>query len=337
MNKSSQKISDILEGHGRLVAERAKTVLLNDPALKNLKDPLLFINQNWNDLTPALMALSCEAVGGNPAETHETALAFSLLNLSFTTFDDIIDNALSKSFKPTLVGKFGANIAIIIGGVASAKAFTLLNETSLSDDKKIEITQLFWQVISTMTAQEAITQKLRTEGTQSSDLKFKKIFQEAIDLSTCLKIGALIGGGSNEEINHLDQYGRCLGVNLALRNDFEVSVNLTLELLEKIRSKRLPYLMLLAMEQSPALKLELDLLESKKRVSNHCVKKLIEDFLETGIFNQVLEKMRRYQKKGEVELTYLKDSNARKLLNLLIALQHQTISESFRDSQIDIK
>ena len=93
----------------------------------------------------------------------------------------------------------------------------------------------------------------------SSNEKFSKIKSEAIDLGACLKIGAIIGNGSNSEINHLDRYGQYLSIILALRKDFQVSVNLTLELPEKIRNNRLPYCILWAIEHSSQLELNLKL------------------------------------------------------------------------------
>lgn len=57
--------------------------------LKDLRDPLKFIAKNWRDpLTPAMMRLSCEAVGGRLEETHEAALAMSLMSLSVCIWGD---------------------------------------------------------------------------------------------------------------------------------------------------------------------------------------------------------------------------------------------------------
>jgi geranylgeranyl pyrophosphate synthase len=122
----------VLEDNGGMVADKARTILLEDPALKDLRPPLEFISKNWRDpLTPALMGLSCEAVGGRSEETYEAALAMSLMNLSFYIWDDIIDKAPLKLFKPTLFGKFGEGTALMIGGLASAKAFSILNQMNI--------------------------------------------------------------------------------------------------------------------------------------------------------------------------------------------------------------
>ena len=87
----------ILEDNGGFIADKARAILLSDSALKNLQPFTEFISKNWRDpLTPALMSLSCEAVGGQPDKTHDAGLAMSLMNLSFYIWDDIIDKAPHK-------------------------------------------------------------------------------------------------------------------------------------------------------------------------------------------------------------------------------------------------
>jgi geranylgeranyl diphosphate synthase type I len=123
-----ERCRKILEDNGGVIADKARTILLEDPALKDLRPPLEFISKNWRDpLTPALMSLSCQAVGGRPDKTHDAALAMSLMNLSFYVWDDIIDNAPHKLLKPTLFGKFGEGPALIVGGLTAEKDFTILN------------------------------------------------------------------------------------------------------------------------------------------------------------------------------------------------------------------
>jgi geranylgeranyl pyrophosphate synthase len=321
--------NQILEENGGEVADKAKMILLEDPALKELREPLQFISENWRDLTPALMSLSCEAVGGKPEETHYVALAMCLMNLSFTTWDDIIDNVHSKTFKPTIFGKFGQGITIIIGGIASAKAFAILNDIKIESEKRKRIIELIWRLASKMATVETSTLRMRAQGTLSSNKKFWKIKSEAIDLGTCLKIGAIIGNGSNNEINHLGRYGQYLGIILALRQDFQVSVNLTLELAEKIRNNRLPYSILWATEHSKLIKLELETLKQKEIIDYASMKKFVIDLLDTGIFYHISEKINQYKKMAGSELNYIKATNTNQSLKVFVDVQSTLFQESF--------
>ncbi len=327
--KGAEYISQkILEDNGAKIADKAKTILLEDPALQELIEPLEFISKNWRDITPALMSLSCEAVGGKPEETHDAALAMCLMNLSFTIWDDIVDNAKSKTFKPTLFGKFGQNITIITGGIASAKAFTILNEAKIENSKRVKISKQIWKLWSKMATEEATTIKIRAKSTMASNEKFSKIKSEAIDLGTCLKIGAIIGNGSNSEINHLYRYGQHLSIILALRQDFQVSVNLTLELSEKIRNNRLPYCILWATEHSRQLNLERENLKQKEIIDYSSMKKFIKHFLDTGIISCISEKIEKYKKMADAELSYLAATSASQSLNAFVGVQSILFNES---------
>lgn len=243
------------------------------------------------------------------------------MNLSFTVWDDIIDSAPYKMFKPTLFGKYGQGLTIIAGGIASARAFTIINESKIENPKRLKISRSIWKLWTKMASEEAITVKTRKEGTASSSKKFSKIKSEAINLGTCLKVGAIIGNGSINEINHLDRYGRYLSIMLSLREDFQVSLNLTVELAEKIRSNRLPYSILWTTEHSTQLNMELKALSEKEIIDNDSMKRFIKHVLDTQIISYISEKLIKYAKKANAELNYLPPSAAQQSLKVFVEVQ----------------
>jgi len=323
-----ERCRKILEENGGAVADKARIILLEDRALKNLRQPLEFISRNWRDLTPALMSLSCEAVEGRPDETHEVALALSLINLSFYIWDDIVDRATFKSFKPTLFGKFGGGTALIVGGLASAKAFSILNELDMEKEKRQAITELIWNLCANMARAETVTFRLRNQEIFLHTKKIWKIKMEAADTETCLRIGAIVGNGSESEIDHLGKYGFYFGVILALWNDFRVSVNLTLELAEKIRSGKLPYSLLWACGRSEKLRRKIENLADKNAIEQTHIKEIVEEILETKAFGNTVRNIRRYTKQAKDELIYLKKNNATQTLKSLVGFQPRLFMES---------
>lgn len=323
----------ILEDNGGMIADKARTILLEDPALKDLRCPLEFISKNWRaPQTPALMSLSCRAVGGKSEETYETGLAMSLLNLGFYILDDIIDKVAFKLFKPTVFGKFGESTALIISGLASAKAFSILNQ--LERAKRQTVIQMFWGVCTKMAQAETVNLKSRSQKGYSSIEKFKKIEDESsADLSTCMKIGAILGNGSESEILHLGRYGLFLGIITELWKDFHVSVNLTLELAEKIKSRTPPFSLLWASERSKKVQKKIDSIANKERVEETDVRQLVENLLETRALDNVVRIMRRYAKKGEGELAKVQRNEASQTLRVFITAQPQLFIESISASQ----
>ena len=317
-----ERCRKILEDNGGVIADKARTILLEDPALKSLQAPLEFLSKNWRDpLTPALMSLSCEAVGGRPERTYNAALAMSLMNLSVYLWDDIIDKASLKSFKPTLFGKFGEGTALIVGGLATAKAFSLLIQMEEDKAKLQTLTKMFWNLWTKVAQAETLDHKLRTQKKLTSQNKLWKITTEAADLETCLRIGATIGNGSEKEIIHLGRYGLYFGIILELRKDFQVSVNLTLELAEKIRTGALPYFLLLAREQSEKIQKKLDAMFSKNTFKQRDIKELVEAMLENKSLDIAVRTIKSFTKKGREELTGLKKNDATQALRLFIEEQ----------------
>jgi geranylgeranyl pyrophosphate synthase len=324
---SRQVCLDILEKHGGPIADRARSILLEDPKLHELNEQLEFMKNNWRDLTPALMSLSCEAVGGNPEETYDAALAISLSNYCFTVWDDLIDNAKNKLFTPTVYGRFGQAQTIIIGGLSAAKAFTLLNQANYSDTIKNKIIQSTWALWCKIAVTETFTLESREQGTITSKQKFEKIESEVINIGTVLKIGAIIGKGSSEEIDHLEKYGRHLGVILALKQDFEIALNLTIELEEKIKNNRLPYTILWAKEHSVFLKNELELLRQKTSINPTDIQQFVRHLLDTQVPSHIQNFINTYNKKAEEELSYLNTNSATLSLKSLVALQPEIFME----------
>ncbi len=319
----------ILEENGGYIADKASRILLEDPKLKDLRSPLEFISKNWrNPLTPSMISLSCEAVGGRSDVTYEAALAMNLMSLSFYIWDDMLDKAVHKSFKPTLFGKFGEGTALVIGGLASAKAFSILNQMDVDKTKRQKVTNLVWNLWTKMARAETINLKLRNQGNLSSKTKLWVIKTEATDLETCLRIGAILGNCSKNEVKHLARYGLYIGIILELWKDFLVSINLTLELADKIKNGALPYSLLLARERSDKVRKKLEDLANRNEIKSHDTKEIIEYILEAKAMNSIIKKISKTAKIAEEELIELKKSKATKTLKFFVKAQPQLFIES---------
>jgi geranylgeranyl pyrophosphate synthase len=319
----------ILEKNGGVVAEKSRSIMLNDPALTELKEPLEFISKTWRDpLTPTLMRLSCKSVGGQPKETNDTAIALSLINLSFFLWDDIIDQSSSKIFQSTLSGKYGVGVALIVGGMVSAKAFSILNNLTFTKTKKKAISRMVWNLLSIMATVEMRSLKARRQKTDSSSNKLWKIKTESIDPETAMKIGASIGNGSINEIVSLGKYGSCLGAILGLTHDFRVSTNLTLELSDKIKNGNLPYSLLLASERSKSLKKSLEVLLTKNTVDQDSIKFVVEHILKIRVFEDIEKKVCVWVERASKALDELKQNSATQTLRRFVELQPKYFVDS---------
>jgi geranylgeranyl pyrophosphate synthase len=318
-----------LEENGGQIAAQAKTTLLRDPALIELEEPLKFLSSSWRDpLTPGLIRLSCEAVGGSPEKTFSAALALCLMHQSFYIWDDIIDNSSFKMFKPTLSGKFGNSTALIIGGLSSAKAFSILIQLEINKQKLAMITQLCWKLWASIAQAEIAALEKQRRGTFSCRDKLSKIKKEAIDVETCATIGAIIGDGSQDEIGHVAEYGQCLGIILELWKDFHVATNLTFGLAEKLKSGALPYTTLWASQHSEKLRKRLENLKTSSALDESLVARVVEDTLATNVLDDIVGKIEKKADIARRELSLLSSNRATRILKSLVDNQPKLFLQS---------
>jgi len=322
------QIQKILDIHGGKTATQATIRLLKDPLLKGQKPALEFISKNWRDpLRPALMSLACEAVGGKPEETEEVAVAMSLMNLSFYLWDDIIDQAPNRLFKPTMFGKFGEASTLIMGGLASAKAFTILNQAKLDQTKRETVIELFWKMWTKMAEAETSSIQARSKEYSAKDKLTKIETEAAANLETCLKIGATIGNGSETEIEHLGKYGLLIGVILELQHDIQVSLNLTLELGNKIKTSAYPYTLLWAKEHNSELKKNLQEAIDEKTVKPKKIEIIIKEILVAKAQDRIEKTIKKLSKHAIKELEIIEKNGATRALQVFAEAQAQAFRE----------
>jgi geranylgeranyl pyrophosphate synthase len=323
----------ILEEKGGQIADRARTILLKEKSLEGLQKPLIHISENWRDpATPSLVILSCEAVGGEPNETtYQAALSMTLMSLSFTVWDDLVDKTIHKGFIPTVVGRFGESAALMIGGLASAKAFSILSLMKTDERKRQIIAELVWNYCKTMAESEAANLGLRRRSDAKPEEKLRVIEMEAVSLETLSKIGAVLGDGSQDEVEHLGNYGRHLYTLLELKKDFKTSINLTLELAKKIKDRSLTYTLLWAKNHSPKMEEYLWLMTDTIKPID--IKNIVEAVLETKATENIIDLVKTLTLKAEKELAYIRKNKASTLLKFFLEAQSKTLVKNLSTLQ----
>jgi len=317
----------ILEQKGGKIAEQARTMLVRERSLAALRLPLEYASLNWRDpTTPSLVVLSCEAVGGKPSKAiYQVASAVTLMNLSFTLWDSILDKHMHRCFIPTVLGKYGEGVTLIIGGLASAKAFSILNEVKVNEATREKVITLVWNYWGKLANAETAHLELKGRSNATSREKFKVFEMEGIGVETSLRIGAVLGNGSEDEVEHLGNYGRYLGTVLELMKDFRVSINLTMELAERIESGSLPYTLLWAKDRSE--KIREYLLLPKRTIEPTDVRSIVEAIFQAKAQVEIPRLLRRLTRKAETELLQLKRNEAADTLKFFFEAQ----SEIFAD------
>jgi geranylgeranyl pyrophosphate synthase len=101
-----------------------------------------------------------------------------------------------------------------------------------------------------MAVAEVQNSNLAKSYTLDPDERLALLVLEGVDIETSARLGAIVGGCASYDIKRLTEYGRYLGKAIRLREDLECSLNLTLELADKIRRGAYPYPLAWALAKS---------------------------------------------------------------------------------------
>jgi geranylgeranyl pyrophosphate synthase len=182
-----------------------------------------FMEDFWFDvLHPALISIACDVVGGNSAATARLGASFAMLAGAADIHDDIIDQSVTKDSKPTVLGKFGKDIAILAGDALLVHGFTTLHEACepLTKDQRVAIIDSIKRAFFEMSNAEARETSLRGRFDICSREYLNIIKMKAAAAGAATQVGAIFGGGARKDILRLGQYGRTLGTLMTIRDEF---------------------------------------------------------------------------------------------------------------------
>ena len=260
---SQEEVTDqllkILEERGRKALEMArKTVLEEKIESKEVREALTyFMNEYWHDVTrPAFLSLVCEAVGGDPDITTPIAISIILITGATKIHDDIIDKSKNKGpQRPTVYGKFGQEIALLVGDALLFKGFTVLYEAvekGVPAKKIAAISDIIKRTFFELGDAEALALGIRGRTDVTPEDYIYIVRKKAADIEAYARISAILGDGSEEEIEALGEYGRLLGMLGILRADM-IDMFDAKETIHRIKKEHLSLVILYAL-QNPEMK-----------------------------------------------------------------------------------
>ena len=250
--KLEKQTRELLREKGLESLEAAKKLVLEEKLECSEMNEALeyFMTQYWQDLTtPTLLSLSCEAVGGDADDVKSIAVPLIMISGAIDIHDDIVDRSRTKEGRATVVGRFGQEIALIVGDFLLGKGFILLNKACgrINNTKFSLITKNIKNALSELADAESLEIIFRRKRTIELDEYLYVVRKKAADIEGLMKVGAIIGGGSKKEIKALSQYGRCLGMLSILRDDL-IDLTSFEEIRHRIRYECLPLPLLYALQ-----------------------------------------------------------------------------------------
>jgi geranylgeranyl pyrophosphate synthase len=328
-----KQLQKLFKERGSKALEMARKEILQEKIeCKEAKEALTyFMTEYWNDLVrPTLLSLACEAVGGKPEQTTPIAVPLILISGAIDVHDDIIDQSKIKNEKTTVYGKYGREIALLVGDALLFKGLTLLNQAQekgipaqLMPEILITIKNTFFELGDA----EALELRFRGRTNVSPEEYLDVVRKKAADVEAYAHISATVGGGSRVQIEALSRFGRLLGMIAVLKDDL-VDVAEPEEVLHRIKKECLPIPLLYAL-QDPKTSEKIKALLGRKVLRKRDAETILRLTYEAGGFKSLEMLIKRLIKEAAMSLTTMQRTEELKLLLYSSLLPFKQLEEFF--------
>ena len=255
-----EKALNIIDKRGRTALEEAsREILQNQFDGGVVSDALNYyakeILPRVLPLFPALISLSCEAVGGQPEKTQSLATAMMLITASGDIHDDIIDKSTHKFGKKTLFGKYGSEVTLLAGDALLVQGMALFQNRcdSLSREQKQAISDLITKSMFEIAKAEAIETRLWKKANVTPQEYFEVIRLKGGIAEVQCRIGGVIGGADEKSLEAIAQYGRVIGILSIVLDEFMDTLNFS-ELQHRLKNELPPYPVICAFQDEAVKK-----------------------------------------------------------------------------------
>ncbi|KAJ4715043.1 Geranylgeranyl pyrophosphate synthase [Melia azedarach] len=213
---------------------------------------------------PVLCIAACELVGGDESMAMPAACAIEMIHTMSLIHDDLpcMDNDDLRRGKPTNHKVFGEDVAVLAGDALLAFAFEhiAISTTGVTPARIVRAIAELAKSIGTEGLVAGQVVDIRSEGQKDlgiKDLEFIHEHKTAALLEGAVVLGAILGGGTNEEVEKLRTFARCIGLLFQVVDDI-LDVTKSSKELGKTAGKdlvadKLTYPKLLGIEGSKAL------------------------------------------------------------------------------------
>jgi geranylgeranyl diphosphate synthase type I len=208
----------------RLVADFFKKGSAPDMA-RYLYGPLANYSENGGKRhRPLICELACQAVGGDAERARSAGAAIEHFHTAALIHDDIADESVLRRGAPCMHLTLGEGLAINAGDLALSQVTGLIVEDERLDDRtKLRVLD------------ELVQMTTRTIEGQALDIGWARDARFDVDVddyllmathktayysgATPLAVGAIVGGGSEEEIEALRAFGLATGLAFQIQDD----------------------------------------------------------------------------------------------------------------------
>ncbi len=176
-------------------------------------------------LRPILVLAAAEAVGGLVEDALPAAAAFEMIHTYSLIHDDLpaMDDDSLRRGKPTSHVVFGDAIAILAGDALQTHAFRALadGESIITAERRLSAIALLADAAgaSGMVGGQVADLEAEGQSVSSDSLEFIHRHKTGALIQAASEVGAVVGGGSDDQIAHLARYGENIGLAFQIIDD----------------------------------------------------------------------------------------------------------------------
>ncbi len=217
MERKNIEINPLLDKYSEYIKKinNALDSELNLYSESEFKEPLKYALYGGKRIRPIILLLSSECAGKIDDNTLAAACAIEFLHTESVIHDDIIDNETLRRQKDPFYIKYGYNTSVLTGDFVLG---LILNIASRINNPRV--TKNLATTAMMMSEGEIIEGRLETSEDVTFDDYIKVIeYKTAVAFETATRLGAIISGGTEKEIEALADYGKNIGIAYQIRDD----------------------------------------------------------------------------------------------------------------------
>lgn len=199
--------------------ERAISSLQLGEHPAELYEPIRYmLSLGGKRLRPALLLMANEAFGGREEDALGPALGIEAFHNFTLLHDDIMDKAPLRRSRETVHAKWNTDIAILSGDAMFVKSCQLIADCP---DRHLRATlEDFHQTALLVCEGQQLDMNFEHQSlVRIEDYLGMISLKTAVLIGAALRMGARLGGASEEDAQHLYEFGRSLGVAFQLHDD----------------------------------------------------------------------------------------------------------------------
>ncbi len=217
MDRKNIEINPLLQTYGEYI-KKIDDALESELSLyseSEFIDMLRYALEGGKRIRPIILVLAAEAIGNVDENTFTASCAVELLHTESVIHDDIIDNETLRRSKDPFHIKYGYNPSILTGDFVLGMILSI--SSTLNNPR---ITKDLATTAMMMSEGEMIEGRLEESEDVTFDDYLKVIeYKTATAFEVAARIGAIIGGGNEAQIEALTEYGKNIGIAYQIRDD----------------------------------------------------------------------------------------------------------------------